>query len=90
MASKTIFIVAGTYEEFRRLTRSHNNLELRLLYVHQADDIRGYRGIRVDFTNDGFKRKDILDIYQNILLCNIGTEFEDSYKALKLDILLYA
>ena len=87
---KQIFIVAETLEEFRYLTRKHNNLSIELKYVQNPNMLRGYRGIRVEFTERGFRRDDIREIYLNIIMANIGTQFENQSRALKMELLLYA
>lgn len=87
---KKIFIVADNLEEFKHLTRRHNNLDIQLIYVYGPSVLRGYRGIRVEFTDRGFHREDIREIYENIIMCNMGTEFENQARALRMELLLYA
>ena len=87
---ENIFVIAGDYNEFLRLTKPVDNPKYHFHYVHKPDMLRGCKGIRFMISQGGFKRKDLREMYENLVLANIGTEEEASVRSLKMELLLYA
>lgn len=59
-------------------------------FILQADHLRYYRDIDFEIDKEVYAIKnDLMDIYKQLLYCNLGTKYEDKTRAWLLQILLY-
>lgn len=80
-----IFVIANNLIEFKNAFRQKSTH-----YLNSPNVIRGRRNIRFHITDLGWKRENINEIIQQLIICNMGTEQEAATRRLRLEQLLYA
>lgn len=85
----TVFVVAKHYADYKIYQRNNYSEEIYHDDIICADSIRGYRNIDFVITDEGWHRKDIKEIIQVLIMCNIYGPYENKTKLLRMEQLLY-
>lgn len=85
--SGIIYVITRNMQEFRN-KQWHTNKTVR--YVVGPETLRGVRNVDFTLSSGGWERKDLCDIVSNLMVCNIGGEYETQTRMLLIGMLLYA
>ena len=85
--SNLLYVITRNMQEFRN-KQWHTNKTVR--YVVSPDSLRGVRNVDFTLSEGGWERKDLCDIVETLLMCNIGGEYEIKTRMLMIGMLLYA